>query len=141
MDYDATKLHPETSKVLYLIRGVPGSGKSTLARILQAAYHTDDWYEADMYFERSGEYIYDSTKISAAHVWCQSAVSRAMGRSSHCIIVSNTFTRQWEIEPYRQMAHQLGYRVVEVTMNGHFDNVHGCPQETIDRMKARFEYV
>lgn len=63
---------------LVLIRGLPGSGKSTIARAMAAYEH----YEADMYFEKGGEYCYDASKIKDAHEWCQRETrSAALGAS------------------------------------------------------------
>ena len=117
---------------LILIRGLPGSGKSTLARSL--AIIGFEHFEADMYFERDGIYRYDASRIKEAHAWCQKMTREALAAGKR-VVVSNTFTRLQEMEPYRSMAELV--RVVQA--KGNWENIHGVPAETIQRMKQRWE--
>jgi hypothetical protein len=55
------------------------------------------------------------------------------------VVVSNTFTRIREMEPYFQIADKLNASVIVIETNGRWPNVHGVPQEVIDRMHARWE--
>ena len=121
---------------LLLIRGLPGSGKTTLARkYMQAGYvHC----EADQYFERDGVYKFDPTKLRAAHDDCLRRAIAAMdaGRS---VVVANTFTRRWEMEPYMKAAKKRGIDVRIIETTGNWPNVHGVPADAIERMRARWE--
>lgn len=129
-------------KNLILLRGLPGSGKSTTAKLLGAGSSGTAHYEADMFFMRDGEYLFDVTQIKEAHKWCQSSVERAMflGHNS-TIIVSNTFTQEWEMDVYYKLAEEWGYRVTSLIVENRHEgvNVHGVPQDTLDKMKQRFE--
>ena len=124
---------------LWIIRGLPGSGKSTLAQELCEELHTDEWYEADMFFEDNGQYNFDRTKIGEAHDWCQRSVANAMHLRSPNIIVSNTFSRAWEIRPYSDAARNNGYNINCLTCTGQYQSVHNVPLETIRHMKERWE--
>jgi hypothetical protein len=57
------------------------------------------------------------------------------------IVISNTFTQEWEMKPYMDMAKNWDYIVfsiiVENTHNG--ENQHGVPYEKLQQMKDRFE--
>lgn len=120
---------------LVLIRGLPGSGKSTMARNMTGYRHL----EADMFFtDLDGVYIYDASKIKAAHEWCQINVKWALERGEK-VVVSNTFTRSFEMEPYFEMAKTLGIepRIIEAT--GNWPNVHGVPAEVVEKMRQRWE--
>lgn len=123
---------------LVLIRGLPGSGKSTLAKSMVDFHH----FEADMYFEDpvDGEYKFDKTKISAAHNWCMDTTRLFLtyGRS---VVVSNTFTQKWEMQPYLDMAEDMEIPVRVIEAKGNFKNVHGVPDEAIERMRARWEEI
>jgi predicted kinase len=119
---------------LALIRGLPGSGKSTFAKKLVGFEH----YEADMFFMKDGKYCYDKAKIAAAHTWCQQMTAEALALGNN-VVVSNTFTRIAEMEPYFQIADRFDANVIVVETNGRWPNVHGVPQEVIERMRARWE--
>ena len=131
-------------KNLYLLRGLPGSGKSTLANQIG-----DTHFEADLYFiNENGEYIFNGADIKKAHQWCQSQVELAMiqnhithGLDSSDIIVSNTFTQEWEMEPYYKLAETYGYRVFSLIVENRHggENIHGAPADKIQAMKDRFE--
>lgn len=124
-------------KVLYIVRGVPGSGKSTLAKQL-----TSNVFEADQYFiDENGEYKFDFTKIKDAHKDCQDNVKYAMQSSIPKIAVSNTFTQEWEMEPYIQFAKKYGYTVFTLIVENRHGGVnqHGVPEDKIELMKNRFE--
>ena len=124
-------------KELYLLRGLPGSGKTTLANSIGGT-----WVEADHYFlNENGEYEFDASKLKYAHKWCQDSVEESMNFQSNKIIVSNTFTQAWEMQPYYDLAEKYGYKVYSLIVENRHGGVneHGVPQETLDKMKKRFE--
>jgi predicted kinase len=123
-------------KELYLVRGLPGSGKSTLAKSLGGKH-----FEADMYFIRDGEYKFDTTKLKEAHEWCRSSVGGLMINEEPKLVVSNTFTQEWEMKPYYELANRYGYRVHSLIVENRHGgiNEHGVPEEKLEQMKNRFE--
>ena len=124
------------NKNLYLLRGLPGSGKSTMANMLNATC-----FEADMYFMRDGEYRFDHTKLKMAHKWCQDSVEDCMNLRYERIAVSNTFTQEWEMQAYYDLAKKHGYTVFSIIVENRHggQNIHNVPDESIERMRARFE--
>ncbi len=134
-------------KVLYIVRGVPGSGKSTFAKRL--VEHDFLVCEADKYFidKETGEYNFDITKIKDAHKFCQDTVEMYMKDSTvndnfyREIAVSNTFTQEWEMEPYFELANKYGYTVFTVIVENRHGGVneHGVPDDKIQIMKDRFQ--
>ena len=122
-------------KTLFLLRGLPGAGKSTLADSLGI-----DYVEADMFFMQDGEYKFDGTKIKLAHEWCQDRVRKIM-ELGMSVAVANTFTQEWEMEPYLEMAEEFGYRVNSLIVENRHggENTHGVPEEALTRMRNRFE--
>lgn len=129
-------------KSLYLLRGLPGAGKSTLAKKLGDVY-----YEADMYFtNENGQYIFNGVDIKKAHEWCQNEVHTAMilnhttGENEN-IVVSNTFTQEWEMEAYYKLANSYGYRVYSLIVENRHggENLHNVPEDKIEVMRNRFE--
>jgi predicted kinase len=125
----------EVQKVLYLCRGLPGSGKSTLAARLAPKAN----FSADMYFEQSGQYLYDASKIHAAHGWCRDQVTAAMARGEPEVAVANTFTQSWEMKVFVEIAEHFGYSVFVVHCENDYGNIHNCPPEAIGRMRARWQ--
>jgi len=129
-------------KELFLLRGLPGSGKSTLAKSIGGIH-----IEADMFFMKDGEYQFDFTKLKDAHSWCQESTEKSMRAldnpkiGTKRITVSNTFTQEWEMQPYYDLAAKYGYRVysliVENIHNG--KSIHNVPEESINKMRERFE--
>ena len=130
-------------KTLYIVRGVPGSGKSTFAKSLGGTH-----FEADMFFMKDGEYKLDMSKIKEAHNWCQDSVNTAMIMNNtaglnETIVVSNTFTQEWEMKPYFEMAELHEYRVFSIILENRHGGVneHNVPEDKIEQMKNRFEVV
>jgi energy-coupling factor transporter ATP-binding protein EcfA2 len=124
-------------KELILLRGLPGSGKSTVAKILGGVH-----YESDMYFTNAaGEYKFDPSGLRNAHEWCQDLVWANMEKSEPLIVVSNTFTQEWETEAYYKLAENHGYRVHSIVVENRHGGVneHGVPADKLEQMKTRFE--
>ena len=129
------------AKEVFLLRGLPGSGKSTLANQLGGSL-----VEADKYFMEYGEYKFDASKLKEAHAWCRNQVKEWMetndrGFDVPRIVVSNTFTQEWEMKPYYDLAKEYGYIVFSLIVENRHggQNVHNVPEEVIDRMRTRFE--
>jgi predicted kinase len=130
-------------KTINIIRGLPGSGKSTYAETLGVPV-----FEADQYFiQPNGEYHFDGANLRKAHEWCQSMVREVMKRGTG-VAVANTFTQEWEVAPYRELAEKYGYTVVITTIHSKLSdeelaarNVHGVPAESIRRMRERWELM
>jgi predicted kinase len=125
-------------KELYLVRGCPGSGKSTLAKSIGGVH-----YEADMFFINpiTGVYEFVSSNIKHAHEWCKVNVEYEMTHDTERIVVSNTFTQEWEMQPYYDLAEKHGYKVYSLIVENRHGgtNEHGVPEDKLEIMKNRFE--
>ena len=140
---------------LILIRGLPGSGKSTMAKKMLNDGVVDRRFEADMWlclhsaydgnefigFEPRGcAYRWTPMRAKAAHKACIEATTRTL-RGGFSVVVSNTFTQAWEMQPYIDAAKAHGAEVEIIVAKGEFGSIHNVPEETIAAMKARFEEV
>jgi predicted kinase len=123
-------------KHLILFRGLPGSGKSSLSFAL-----CDEAFSADMYFERHGEYCFDASKLKWAHEWCRAHVANSMISGSQTIGVANTFTQDWEMQPYFDLAKKYNYQISTVIVENRHgsENIHGVPVDKIEQMEDRFQ--
>ncbi|MFZ4479081.1 MAG: AAA family ATPase [Rhodoferax sp.] len=117
---------------LVLIRGLPGSGKTTMAKVLALVDYQH--FEADMFFELNGPYLYDSTRIRDAHAWCLRMTKEALQQGKRAV-VSNTFVRLWEMDAYRSLIKNC--RIIEAC--GKWQNQHGVPTEVVEKMANRWE--
>ena len=134
------------NNTLILLRGLPGSGKSTFANFI---WESSAIFEADKYFyDKDGNYNFDFYKLHQAHKWCQDSVKTAMldnaiskGKYYPEIVVSNTSTTEKELEPYYELAKLFNYTVVSLIVENRHGNksTHNVPDETIYKMKNRFE--
>jgi len=129
-------------KTLYIVRGIPGSGKSTFAKSIGGIH-----IEADQFFMINGEYNFDITKIKLAHKYFQKQTEAWMKTdgvqvNNDKLVVSNTFTQEWEMKPYFELAEKYGYIVFTVIVENRHGrkNIHDVPEDKIRQMKDRFEF-
>jgi predicted kinase len=123
------------NKHLILVRGIPGSGKSTFAKLICYQY-----VDAYMFFELDGEYKFDPSKLKQAHEWCKNKAEGWM-KNGYNVAVSNTFSQEWEMQPYFELAEKYGYMVHSLIKENRHEgkNVHNVPEEKLEQMKNRFE--
>ena len=111
-----------------------GSGKSTFAKTLASAIGAVH-LEADMWFtDACGNYNWFPEGAKQAHAWCQAECRAAIERGLP-VIVSNTFVRLWELEPYLRITSN----VTVLHVQGNHGNVHHVPAEVVERMRNNFE--
>jgi predicted kinase len=125
---------------MILIRGLPGSSKSTLAGDMSFAYPFSEHFEADMYFiDSDGNYNFDASKLRQAHKWCQEQTDRVLAEGE-MVVVSNTFTTKKELKPYFELAKKYNIIPTVILCQNNFGSIHNVPEETIEKMKQRFQY-
>ena len=126
---------------LILIRGLPGSGKSTVARNMLANGAVDWHFEADMWLvDKMGVYRWTRERSKLAHASCIKAASVEMAKGKR-VVVSNTFTQLWEMQPYIDAAKESGAEVEVLVARGNFGSIHNVPPETLNAMRDRWETV
>lgn len=125
-------------KLLIIIRGLPGSGKSTLAHKL-----SEHVFEADQYFtsvvDGVEQYKFVPEQISLAHKHCFDRTAAAVKAGHSPIAVANTHSQYWEYANYLELAEEHGYEIQVIHVTGPWKNVHGCPEETIKKIRRRWQ--
>lgn len=125
---------------LTIVRGVTGAGKSYFVENVLDGTKGYNWFEADDYFvDQNGEYKFDPTKLGTAHGICRANTIRSLLETP--VIVSNTFTSDWEVDQYIDIAVRLGvnYTVIVVEGRGRFKNKHGVPDEKAEQMRTKLK--
>ena len=128
---------------LIILRGLPGSGKSTLAEILSE----DKWpvFSIDSYFTDpvTNVYTFKFAENHLAYQQCQDQTQKAIQDKIEKIFVDNTFTLDWEIEPYFKMAAEANYTVFVTTVENYHrsKNIHGIEDEQLKKMADKYKVI
>lgn len=128
------------TKELILLRALPGAGKTSFATLLEsmgAKIVAADDFQVDA----EGNYDWKPERVKWSHEQCQNTADAYMANGISVVVVHNTFTQEWEMEPYMESARKYGYIVrTLIVENRHGStNIHDVPDEAIDRMENRFE--
>lgn len=140
-------------KQLILIRGLSGSGKTTLAETICGDLDDRFMVSADDFFtDDKGVYTFEVDKLKEAHQWCQKETEDAMNEDFidggyDVIVVHNSFTRKWEVDPYMELAKKNDYQVQVINLydGGLSDRelsergVHNLPPHQIQKQRKRWE--
>jgi len=139
-------------KFIMLVRGLPGSGKTSLTEMIRIPTSSGLMEKPvpcaadDFFLDEACNYIFDPKLLPEAHKYCQAIAHESM-RMDKSVVVHNTFTQRWEMEPYIQLAKEFGHRLIVISTfdGGCTDeqlaerNDHGVPLETISAMRERWE--
>lgn len=146
---------------LILVRGASGAGKSTVGELLEShaqckILSTDDLFYIDGKYEFEKIMDKDPDMLRKNHQAIIDEVEVIMDDYDRMIrdtdyswmpidtvVVCNTFTELWEMEPYFELAAKHDWRVHTIVVeNRHGSNsVHNVPAHVIQSQKERFEVV
>lgn len=135
---------------MILVRGVPGSGKSTFARFLAQNLENEVEYITEI---TTDEYpgLYDSEGtfhpelLKKAHAWsferAECFINEYCTAGNVVIIVHNTFTQQWEMQRYIDLAEAWDMQLISLVVENRHGNksIHGVPDDHVQKMVNRFE--
>ena len=117
---------------LILIRGLPGSGKTTIAKTFGVPmFEADDWFT-----NSDGTYTFDPTQLQKALSNCGIRAFAHLDKGLDCV-VANTFSMQWEAQPYIDYCKKHGHTIKVIEAKGTYQNVHGVPNNVIEKMKQQ----
>lgn len=127
---------------LIILRGLPGAGKTTLANALS---EEGKWpiFSIDSYFTNpeTNEYTFKFDENHLAYKSCQTNTEIAMQQKVQKIFLDNTFTLDWEIEPYFKLASTYNYRIFVVTVENYHKgkNNHAISEEQMIKMAQKYK--
>lgn len=131
-----------TPNSLILLRGLPGTGKSTLAHVLSEnnmypIFSVDDYFTDEI----TGEYLFNFSDNHLAYKQCEQLTKDAMQQSIPKVILHNTFTMDWELEPYFKLATKFNYALFVVTVENYHgkQNTHGVSDEQLQKMAEKYK--
>ena len=144
----------QAERNLILIRGVSGAGKSTIGELLFESDETEVLSTDDM-FMVDGEYKFDPSKLGEYHAAIVQKVKDVMidrqfeiGSGEDLltpttIVVHNTFTQEWEMKPYFELAETFGWRVHTIIVENRHGSksIHDVPDAALKAQKERFEVI
>jgi predicted kinase len=128
-------------RALILLRGLPGAGKSTLAKLL-SENGTYPVFSIDSYFTNAkGEYDFKFDENHKAYKACEEQTELALKKNSPKVFVDNTFTLDWELEPYFKLASKYIYQVHIVTVENYHNsgNIHAVSNEQVKKMAEKYK--
>ena len=132
-----------STKDLHILVGLPGSGKSTYVSTLANPVICS----ADHFFEKSGKYIYDQSKIAVAHAECQAKCKANMSDEFPLIVIDNTNLSNKDRSIYEAHAKRYGYGIKYIVFNPyeqdinelHRRGLHNVPLDVYERMLNKYE--
>lgn len=130
-------------KKVVVCSGIPGSGKSSLAKRI-ADEESGKIVSADLFFEKSGQYIYNASLIGDAHAECMRNFVNLVVVGYPLIIIDNTNIEIQHIQPYYSVARAFHYEVCIKTFiidaeTSFKRNLHAVPLKTCRNMEERLQ--
>jgi len=97
----------------------------------------------DRYFtnQQTGEYVFEFDKNHLAYKQCEELTKLEMQKGTEKIFVDNTFTLDWEMEPYFKLAAEYNYRLFVITVENYHGqkNTHGINEEQLKKMAEKYK--
>ena len=140
---------------LILVRGVSGAGKSTIGEMFDDGATTRILSTDDLFYV-DAEYKFDPSKLAEYHQAIIDKVESLMVEYDwkimdhdyswfpiDRIVVCNTFTQMWEMEPYFNLAKKHDWCIhTIIAENRHgSDSIHDVPADVIKSQRERFEVI
>jgi len=127
---------------LLIVRGASGSGKTSFANLLVDHSPPDQvrHFSADDYMvNENGEYDFDFNRLDYCHRRCEEDTFDSLSNGVS-VVVHNTFTRESEIIPYKEIAERTGARFISVIIENRHESssVHAVPEQTVMKQAERF---
>src|SRR5688572_24318057 len=99
----------------------------------------------DDYFTdpNTGSYHFEFDKNHLAYKQCERLTREHMQAQTQKIFLDNTFTLEWEMEPYFKLASEFNYKVFVLTVENRHGgkNSHAITNEQVQKMAEKYKVV
>ena len=138
----------DSSKRLYIIRGIFGTGKSTVGHAMHQGFiqqgltsiviDANELVDAANDGKAHGDRF--ASLISWAYKQCVDDTEEAMRLGVGCILVTNAYAQLTWTKSYQTLAKQYGYSVSIITCHTFHGNPRNINMDTLIRMKEEMVY-
>jgi predicted kinase len=131
----------KTNQHLILLRGLPGAGKTTFAKLI-AEHDNYPYFSVDDYFtDENGNYKFEFSQNYKAYEQCLNYTENAIKQGAKRIIVHNTFTMDWELDPYFKLAKSYNCTLHVITLEHYHQgrNKHDVTDEQLQKMAEKYQ--
>ncbi len=117
-------------KYLYIIRGPFGTGKTEFAKTI-----SNNVVSCWDYYAKYGKNEWDSKLKPHSDEYCRNSVKALMEKNEANIAVTNSFSKNEDLDYYYEMAEKNGYKVYCIIMNNRNNDEfkRNAPDEVISR--------
>ena len=125
---------------ILLLRGLPGAGKTSIATLLSENGMYPIFSVDDFFTDENGNYTFNFADNYLAYEQCRKGVEDAIQNKAAKIIVHNTFTLLWEMEPYFLLAKTYNCLLYVLTVENYHTgkNKHGVSDEQLQKMAEKY---
>jgi predicted kinase len=125
---------------LILLRGLPGAGKSSFAELISENNSYPIFSVDDYFTDQNGIYTFEFSKNHLAYSACLNHTEQALRQGILKVIVHNTFTMEWEMQPYFKLAEKYLCRLYVMTVENYHGkhNLHEVNEEQIKKMAEKY---
>lgn len=97
----------------------------------------------DYFTDEKGNYQFRFDENHVAYRQCESQARTCLEKGFTKVFVDNTFTLEWEMEPYFKMASAFHYYIFVITVeNRHGNkNIHQISDEQLMKMAEKYKVV
>ena len=101
----------------------------------------------DFFIDEDGHYSFNADKIKDSHEWCKESVREELENGTEIVVVHNTFSKKWEVDPYRDLSDEFDYQfdVISLYDAGLSDKdlsrrcIYNVPSRVIQNQRKKWE--
>lgn len=131
----------EKRQHIVLLRGLPGAGKTAFAKLIAENNCYPVFSVDDFFTDENGHYEFEFSENYKAYDQCLINTEKALKDGISKVIVHNTFTMDWEMKPYFNLAKSYNCQIFVLTVENYHNgqNTHGVSNEQLKKMADKYQ--